>query len=93
MRLSDQPEYLTAIPAALNGDYVTARSNLLPLLSRARAEGDTATICYLLQTMGDIEARSGNQDRGHKLHLEAVALDPKSPLPILLPIHLFRLKL
>jgi hypothetical protein len=83
MRLSDQPEYRAAIPAAMRGDYTTARSSLQLLISRARDEKDVQTLGHLLQTLGDVEARAGNHELGHKLHMEAVQLDPDSPYPLL----------
>ena len=83
MRLSDQPEYRVAIPAAMSGDYATARSNLEMLISRARSEKDGPSLGQLLQTLGDVEARCGNEELGHKLHMEAVQLDAKSPYPLL----------
>ena len=83
MRLSDQPEYRVAIPAAVSGDYATARSNLEVLILRARAENDGFVLGHLLQTLGDVEARCGNEELGHKLHMEAVQLDAESPYPLL----------
>jgi hypothetical protein len=83
MRLADQPEYRTAIPAAMCGDYAAARSNLQVLISRARDEKDLHSLGHLLQTLGDVEARTGNEELGHKLHMEAVELDADSPYPLL----------
>src|SRR5438093_9463178 len=83
MRLSDQPEYRVAIPAAMSGDYSTARDNLNVLIWRARGENDVQTLGHLLQVLGDVEARTGNEEFGHALHMEAVGLDADSPLPLL----------
>ena len=83
MRLSDQPEYRVAIPASHSGDFATARANLETLVSRARSEGDIQTASYLLQVLGDVEARAGNIELAHSLHKEGLALDPGSPLPLL----------
>jgi hypothetical protein len=83
MRLSDQPEYQAAVPAALSGDHATARSNLEVLIARARAEKDVHSLGQLLQILGDVEARTGNAELGHKLHMEAVQLDADSPYPLL----------
>jgi len=83
MRLSDQPEYRVAIPAAMSGDYSTARDNLNVLIWRARGENDVHTLGHLLQVLGDVEARTGNEEFGHALHMEAVRLDADSPLPLL----------
>jgi len=84
MRLSDQPEYLAAIPAMYEGDYVTARRNLRAVLSRAEAEADTLTASYLLQLLGDTEARSGDKALAHTLHGKALSLDPVNPHSLLI---------
>ncbi len=83
MKLSEQPEYLVAIPAAARKDYAVARENLETLLYRAEAEGDVRSLGFLLQTLGDVEAYSGDQQRATELHQKAIALDPRSPLPYL----------
>jgi tetratricopeptide (TPR) repeat protein len=83
MKLSEQPEYLVAIPAATRRDFSAARENLEVLLNRAEAEGDIGTLGYLLQTLGDVEAHSGNHQRAIELHQKAISLDPNSPLPYL----------
>jgi hypothetical protein len=80
MRLSDQPEYLVAVPAAVEGDLSTARENLNIVLRRARGEGDTLTVGLLLQLLGDVEARDGNISLAHSLHEEAIALNPHTPI-------------
>ncbi len=84
MKLSEQPEYLSAIPAAVNGDLDTARNNLSIVITRAQSEKDIHTYGYLLQVLGDIEARSGNIDLAHSYHQEAIQIDPSSALPLLL---------
>jgi len=67
----------------MSGDYAAARSNLEILILRARAERDGRNLGHLLQVLGDLEARCGSEALGHKLHMEAVQLDPESPLPLL----------
>ena len=84
MKLSEQPEYLVAIPAALSRDFSTARKNLQILLSRAKGEKDTQTTGYLLQVLGDVEAEADNIEVAHSLHEEALSLDPGNPRPQLL---------
>src|SRR6267142_3303294 len=83
MKLSEQREYLIAIPAKVRGDYQTARSNLEALISRLRIEPGTPWLGFILQTLGDVEALDGRLEEGHRLHQEAVALDPGSPMPLL----------
>ena len=84
MRLSDQPEYLAAVPAIADGDYDTGRRNLERLLVTCRERADVATTGFVLQLLGDLEARSGNFDKGRAFYEEAVRLDSASPLPLLL---------
>jgi predicted Zn-dependent protease len=84
VELSKQAEYRIAIPAAVDGDYATARVNLEILLARCADESDLGTRGYLLQVLGNIEARDGKIQRGHELHQAALRLDPDSPLPQLL---------
>lgn len=84
MKLSEQPEYLVAIPAAASKDFSTARKNLQILLSRARGEKDSQTTGYLLQALGDVEAEAGNVEIAHSLHEEALSRDSGNPLPLLL---------
>jgi tetratricopeptide (TPR) repeat protein len=54
------------------------------LISRARHEGDSLTMGYLLQALGDLEAQEGNMQAAHSLHREAIELDSHTPLPYLL---------
>ena len=85
MRLSDEPDYLFAVPAAAIGDYAGARISLLRLIERARQEPpEDSPLGYLLQVLGSVEACAGNAAGGHALHREAIDLDPASPLPHLL---------
>lgn len=85
MRLSDEPDYLFAVPAAAAGDYAGARTSLLRLIGRARQErAEDSHLGYLLQVLGSVEARAGNAAEGHALHREAIDLDSASPLPRLL---------
>jgi predicted Zn-dependent protease len=79
VRLSDQPEYLTAIPAFASRDYGTARDNLNVLITRLRSGGEPSEIAFLLHILGDVEAESGHPDKGHALHQEAISLDEGHP--------------
>lgn len=65
-------------------DYQASRVELEILISRSRSEGDSLIMGYLLQSLGDLEARSGNVKMAHSLHQEAVELDSHTPLPYLL---------
>ncbi len=84
MKLSEQPEYLVAIPAEMRKDFSVARESLEALISRTEVEGDVLTLGSLLQTLGDVEAQAGNIQRATELHKRAISLDPHSPLPYLL---------
>ena len=80
MRLSEQPEYLTAIPAAVDGDYDTARRNLETLIRRGREQQATEQVAYLLHVLADVEARAGNAAECHSLHSSAIEMFPDIPL-------------
>ena len=80
MRLSEQPEYLIAIPAAVEGDYETARRNLDILINRGREQQATLQVAYLLHVRGDVEARAGNAAECHSLHSAAIEMFPDIPL-------------
>ena len=80
MRLSDQREYLTAIPAAADGDFATARANLATLIERGRVEHADEQVAYLTHVLADVEARAGNLDRCHFLHASAIEMFPDVPL-------------
>jgi len=82
MKLSDQEEYLIAIPAAVAGDYASARQNLQILIKRALDEEDTITACHLLQTLGDVEVGAGNAEIAHALHEQALGIDRDSIYPL-----------
>lgn len=84
MNLPEQPEYALAIPAAVKGDYETARKNLQILILRARDDGDRLNTAFLLHVLGDIEAQDGNPEIGHTYHQEAIVLHENHPLPHLM---------
>ena len=83
MLLSEESDWLTAIPAAVNGELELAKVCLERLISKAHKTNDSNRLGYIYQTLGDIEARLGNIDRASTLHEQAIALDPHSPLPYL----------
>lgn len=83
MRLSDDDDYRIAVPAASAGNFDTARKGFERLISKARALADKHSLEYLLQSLGDMEARAGNLERALSLHAEAIRLDATSPLPVL----------
>jgi predicted Zn-dependent protease len=84
IRLSEFPEYLAAIPAAAEGDFASARSNLEILLAKVEAKCEPEDLAYLLQLLGDIEARAGNLETAFSLQERALIADSSSPLTLLL---------
>lgn len=84
MEYDDQLERLKPIPVVTNKDYLISKLHLERLLTRCQNEGDTLSIGYLLQALGDLEAKSGHTRSGHTLHCEAIDLDSNTPHPRLL---------
>jgi predicted Zn-dependent protease len=83
MRLSDEEDYRNAVPASHTGNFDSARKGFERLIQKARTEGDKGSLCYLLQSLGDMEARAGNLELAVSLHEEAIGLYPMSPYPLL----------
>ena len=83
MKLSDFPEYQTAVIASVAGDLESARTAYEFLVEQAEADDDTIAIAYLLQALGNIEARDGNIELGHELHLRAIGQSVGIPLSII----------
>jgi len=79
MRLSEQPEYLEAIPAKIQGNYNVARENLEALLLKTERMGDRETGSYLMQVLGDVEALAGNRAKAEALHLDGIRMFPTIP--------------
>jgi predicted Zn-dependent protease len=84
IRLSEFPEYLAAIPAAADGEFASARSNLGILLTKVESKCEPEELAYLLQLLGDVEARAGNLEAAFSLQERALAADSSSPLTLLL---------
>jgi len=79
VRFSEQREYIIAIPAFVEKDYATARTNLEALIERLRLAGETGQTAYLLHVLGNVEAEAGELEKGHSLHRKA--LDLAGPHP------------
>jgi len=84
MKLSEQKEYLEAIPDAERGDYTSAINKLESLITKAKYEGDIDSEAYLCQVLGNIEAKAGNIDVAMSLHNKALTLRPNNPLEYLI---------
>ena len=50
---------------------------------RAEANDDDVAISFLLQSLGNVEARLGNIELGHELHLRAVGQSRGVPLNLI----------
>ncbi len=80
VKLSEFPEYLAAVPAAVAGDFATARANLEVLFAKVEPLESPEHSAYLLQLLGDVEARSGNREKALSLYTRAVDVDCFNPL-------------
>ena len=78
-RFTDEPEYRIARDAEIDGDFARARTNLEALLTKVRASGESDHIDYLLHLLADVEAQSGNTERGHSIYREILARSPNEP--------------
>lgn len=68
----------------INNKHLLTKQEIKLLIARMRKEEDNLITGYLLQTLGDMEAKDGNIEVAHSLHLDAINLDPNTPLPHLL---------
>jgi predicted Zn-dependent protease len=81
IRLADLPSYKRAIVATGDCAFATARDAYLECISACRDANDLPNLGFLLQRLGDVEAEAGNRHAAEERHLEAISLDPRSPLP------------
>ena len=72
MKLSESPDYKTAGFSSVNGQLDDAKQAYERLLDQAEADDDDVAISFLMQSLGNIEARLGNIELGHELHLRAI---------------------
>lgn len=84
MKLSEFPDYKTAVVASVGGDLNVARDAYEKLLEQAESLDDAAAISYVMQSLANIEARDGNLELGHELHLRAIGQSPGVPLVLIL---------
>lgn len=83
IRFSDHQEYLEAVPAALTGDFATARSCLESLLAKIGSHAPPEQLAHVLQLLADVEAQAGCAEKAQSLHERALAVDSASPLTLL----------
>lgn len=83
MKLSESPDYKAAVFASVNGQLDDAKQAFERLLDQAEANDDDVAISFLLQSLGNVEARLGNIELGHELHLRAVGQSRGVPLNLI----------
>jgi predicted Zn-dependent protease len=84
MKLSEHPEYQTAVTAGLESKFKEARAAYLQLIAIAERENDIPAHSYLLQCLGDIEARDGNRRIGWRMHRQAIEYSPNIPFVLIM---------
>lgn len=84
MKLFEFPDYETAVAASVSGDLSIARNAYERLLEQAESLDDAAAVSYIMQSLANIEARDGNLELGHELHLRAIGQSPGVPLVLIL---------
>ncbi|MFC4526710.1 hypothetical protein ISN76_04885 [Dyella halodurans] len=84
IRLSEFPEYLAAMAAAVAGNFELARANLEALIVKIDGKCESEQLAYVWQLLADVEGRAGNEERGLLLHERALAIDRSNPLMLLL---------
>ena len=84
MKLSEIPDYQTAVCAFIEGELSVARDAYHRLLEIAEASDDPTAISFLMHSLGNVEAKDGNLDLGHELHLRAVGQSTGVPLHLVM---------
>jgi len=83
MKLSELPDYKTAVFASVNGELDEAKQAYERLLDQAESNDDDVAISFLMQSLANVEARLGNHDAGHELHLRAIGQSFGVPLNLI----------
>ena len=83
MKLSESSDYKTAVFASLNGQLDDAKQAYERLLDKAEANDDDVAISFLMQSLANVEARLGNFQLGHELHLRAIGQSSGVPLNLI----------
>ncbi|MFK7766142.1 MAG: hypothetical protein AB8B55_02785 [Mariniblastus sp.] len=83
MKFSQHPDYRTAVFASTEGNFAEAREAYERLLDEAENNDDEVAISFLLQSLGNIEARDGNIELAHKHHLSAIGQSDGVPLNVI----------
>ena len=84
MKLSEFPDYQIAVTASVDGELSVARNAYERLLEQAESLDDGTAISYIMQSLANIEARDGNLELGHELHLRAIGQSPGIPFVLIL---------
>jgi len=80
MKLSESPDYKTAVFASVNGELEQAKEAYERLLDHAESNDDDVAISFLMQSLANVEARMGNLKLGRELHLRAIGQSFGIPL-------------
>ncbi len=83
MKFSELPDYKAAVFASVSGDLDQAKEAYERLLDRAESNDDDVAISFLMQSLANVEARMGNHDVGHELHLRAIGQSFGVPLNLI----------
>ena len=83
MKLSEYKDYQTAVFASVNGELSQAREAYQRLLEEAEGNDDDVAISFLMQSLANVEARDGNLELGHELHLRAIGQSQGVPFNLI----------
>ncbi len=83
MKFSELPDYRAAVFASAQGQLSDAREAYHRLLDEAENNDDDVAISFLLQSLGNIEARDENFQLAHKYHLSAIGQTSGIPLNLI----------
>lgn len=83
MKLSENADYKAAVFASVTGDFLQAREAYQRLLEEAESNDDDVAISFLMQSLANVEARDGNIELGHELHLRAVGQSQGVPFNLI----------
>ncbi len=83
MKFSELPDYRAAVFASAQGQLSDAREAYHRLLDEAENSDDDVAISFLLQSLGNVEARDENFQLAHKYHLSAIGQTRGIPLNLI----------
>ncbi len=83
MKFSELPDYRAAVFASAQGQLADARDAYHRLLDEAEGSDDEIAISFLLQSLGNVEARDENFQLAHRHHLSAIGQSRGIPLHLI----------